>query len=403
MISHKPRLACPAPELDLIGAIVSADWSAGARRQWPPSLFRGIDWAKFAAFAWQHKVRPMAATALREAGWPGVPGEVREALERDARACTLKSIRQLEMQSALGRVAAAAGIRFIAIKGLALSAHLYGDPFIREAYDFDLLVSPEDTDRMKEALRSIGLRPLVEKPPITSRQKAILGRFFHEEKFVHPETGAMVDVHHALTGNPWRIATCLDDLWRRRQYVRIGGGELPIPGDADLIRYLGAHAAAHAWERWKWAGDLMVLYGRAASLDLPDQRRMARNEGWDDLFDCALLITSAITGWDIPADLRGSVDGNANAARIARRALNLSARPLSVHEITGRIREFRLAVFRLRLRKNPRHFAHEIALLLHRPQDWYELRLSDSLIPAYYFLRPLLFIWRRIAGLGRSD
>ena len=143
----------------------------------------------------------------------------------------------------------------------------------------------------------------------------------------------------------------------------------------------------------------MVLYRRTATRDLLEQRRVAQNEGWDDLFDSALLVTSAITGWELPADLSGSCGWNGNAARLARRAVNFSAKPLSVHEITGRIHEFRLAVFRLRLRKSPRYLAHQIASLLHRPKDWYELQLSDSLIPAYYFLRPVLFIWRRVAGL----
>jgi hypothetical protein len=140
---------------------------------------------------------------------------------------------------------------------------------------FDLLVSPGDTERMKDALRLIGLAA----------------------------SGGETADHIPAKGD-------FEDLWRQRQHARAGGGELPIPGDADLIRYLGAHAAAQAWERWKWAGDLMALYQRAATLDLLEQRRVTRNEGWGDLFDCALLITSAITGWELPADLRGTCGWN---------------------------------------------------------------------------------------------
>jgi hypothetical protein len=81
-----------------------------------------------------------------------------------------------------------------------------------------------------------------------------------------------VDVHHALDGNPWRMATCFEDLWRNRQNVRVGRGELAIPGNSDLIQYLGAHAATHGWERWKWIGDLLVLYRQSGNAGLLAQR-----------------------------------------------------------------------------------------------------------------------------------
>ena len=62
------------PELRLIGRILSAGWTSGARRQWTAEIFQQIDWPAFAALVWQHKLRPMAVSALQEAGWPGVPG-----------------------------------------------------------------------------------------------------------------------------------------------------------------------------------------------------------------------------------------------------------------------------------------------------------------------------------------
>ena len=263
------------PELNLIGRLLSADWKPGARRQWTPALFEQIDWPVFATLVWQHKVRPMAVSALQEAGWPGVPAAVRETLQQDAEVCVFGSMRQLKAQSELAQAANSAGIRFIALKGLALSTHLYGDPLIRECFDFDLLVDPGDTRRMKELMLGMGFEPLQPKSQLTPRQAAILDRFFHEEKFVNPASRVIVDVHHALTGNPWRMPTCFEDLWHNRQNVRVGQGDLSIPGNLDLIQYLGAHAASHGWERWKWIGDLLVLYRRAGTANLLAHRRVA--------------------------------------------------------------------------------------------------------------------------------
>jgi hypothetical protein len=306
-------------------------------------------------------------------------------------------MRQLEAQSILAQAAISAGIRFITLKGLALSTHLYRDPIIRESFDFDLLVAPPDTKGMKELLRTMGFQPLQPVQELTARQTAILARFVHEEKFVNPATGVVVDVHHALTSNPWRMATFFEDLWRNRQSIRVGPSELSIPGNASLIRYLGAHAATHAWKRWKWTGDLLALYRQCGTADLLTQRRNAQTAGWAVLFDSSLLVTGAVTGWELPPELRESAGHNRPAVRLARRALDFSTRPASIDELSSPAFAFRLAMFRLLLRKRPRYIAHELANIFHRPLDWHHLRLADPLIPLYYLLRPILLVARVVS------
>lgn len=394
------------PELRLIGQILSANWRPGARRVWTPAQFEHIDWPVFGAFVWQHKLRPMAVAALQEAGWPGVPAAVRESLQRDAEACVLGSMRQLRAQSELTQAAKSAGIRFVALKGLALATHIYGDPLIRESYDLDVMVDPGDARRMKAVMQGMGFEALLPKSPLTPRQTVILDRFVHGEKFIHRASGVIVDVHHALTGNPWRMATRFEDLWRKRQTVCVGQNELAIPGSIDLIQYLGAHGATHAWERWKWIGDLLVLFREAGTADLLAQRRAAQAEGWGVLFDSSLLVTSAVTGWNLPPELRSICERNGAAVRLARRSIRFSSRPATRAEFRGRAYAFRVILFRLRLRRDPRYIAHELAAMFHRPVDWYKLQLSDSLIPVYYLLRPILTayrgFWRWVRGIRRD-
>jgi hypothetical protein len=385
-----------APALRLVGHILNADWKPGAEREWPAVLFQQVDWPTFSALVWQHKLRPMAVAALREAGWPGVPAAVRDSLESDAESCVVKGMQQLAAQRSIAQAASAAGIRFIALKGVALSLYLYRDPLIRESFDFDLVVSPGETREMKALLRGLGFDPLYPKADLTPRQTTILTRYFPEEKFISAASGVVVDVHHALNANPWRMAVPFEELWRNHQTVGVGRSTLPIPGGADLIQYLCAHAATHAWERWKWIGDLRALYRQAGTSALLAQQRAARAEGWADLFGSSLLLTGAVTGWEVPPVLREIAGRNRTAVRLARRALVFSARPATRAELTGRSYKFRQAMFRLRLRKRPRYIAHELAAMFHRQQDWHALRLGDRLIPVYYLLRPILFVRRHL-------
>jgi Uncharacterised nucleotidyltransferase len=100
----------------------------------------------------------------------------------------------------------------------------------------------------------------------------------NEEAFVHVETGVIVDVHHSLSGNPWRTAG-FENLWRGRQSIRVGRAELSIPGDAHLVQYMVCHAATHGWQRGKWVGDLVALYRSLGADALTEQRDAARVDG----------------------------------------------------------------------------------------------------------------------------
>jgi len=142
-----------------------------------------------------------------------------------------------------------------------------------------------------------------------------------------------------------------------------------------------------------------MLYRQSGTANLLAQRRVAHAAGWAGLFDSSLLMTSAVTGWELPPELGEICRRNKDAVRLARRALNFSARPALRTEFRGNAYGFRLVMFRLRLRRNPRYIAHELAAMFHRPFDWYKLQLADPLIPAYYVLRPILLVWR---GLSRS-
>ncbi len=390
-------------EQRLIGRVLAADWSVGARRVWPDSWFEGIAWHKLATLTWRHKLRPMMLAALQEAGWPGVPADVRVGIEQDARQCSLKAILQLDLLRALLAAANAAELRWMALKGLPLSLHLYGDPFIREAFDLDLMTPPADHGPMQRILRECGFRPVTPEDWLTPRQNAILARFQHEDAYVH-DNGLIIELHRALDPNPWRLSIAFEDLWRQRQLVQLGPSQIAIPGNRHLILFLGIHAARHAWERWKWVGDLVVLYRRAGLEELMRQRGGAQANGLLRYFDSALLLAHAITGWPLPEELADLAQCNKPAIRLARRALKVSTRELTPKDVGRHGHKIREMTFVLRLSYHPRYLAHEFLSMVHRRRDWYALRLPDRLIPALLSPAALLLRMQRriIRAVGRA-
>lgn len=381
------------PEQRLFGQILGTDWSAGAKRVWPP-LDESIDWKIVPDLAWQYKMRPMVAAAVHEASW-GVPAQVRESLESSSRECTLKTVRQIAVLNKIMGAAEARGFRFIAMKGLALSACFYGDPFIREAYDLDILVSRPDFKPFVELLSGLGFRSIHSDSPLSNRQEAILACFRHDNKMVHSQTGAVIDVHYRLDYNQYRLNTDFEAIWQERSHTQIGPHSLPIPGPRDLMRFTTIHAARHGWERWKWLGDLAVLFRRASPEELAQDRQAARRDGFLDAFDCSLLLIHSVTGWRLPAGIAEPVRANRRARRFAAQALQFSAPGLKPAEVGQP--ESLGKVSRQLLWNNWRGIAFELLRLMHREHDWRALRLPDYLIPAYYFFRFFGLVERRVA------
>jgi hypothetical protein len=389
------RQAVLTKERQLTGAILAADWQAGAVRTWDPALFRNIDWPELRRLAWQYKLRPMMAAALREAGWPGVSPQERAAVEAAERKCAVKTMWQMRLLAEAAQAAAERGLRFIALKGFTLSLRLYGNPFIREAFDLDLLVPAQDTGRFQDAVLALQCRELYPVSHLSLRQQAILERYHQERKFLHGPSGTMLEVHHRLEPNRFLIGTDFEALWSGRETVSWGGTAVAVLGEEDLVHSLIIHAARHGWERWKWLADLAALAGKADADRLARWRGRAAREGNADIFDSWLLLSRAVLASPLPAQALEAARQNRRASALAARALRLSGQD---HEPSGLLAlsyKIPLKLHRLLLKRSLRAIAYEIGNACHNEEDIYTLRLPDCLLWLYYVLRPISLIWRR--------
>jgi len=386
-------------EWKLVRAILTADWSAQAKHAWDPALFRDIDWTKIPNLAWRCKLRPMMAAALREAGWPGVPADIRTAVEAAEQQCVRKAVWQLKLLATIGAAAERQNIRVIALKGVALSLRLYGDPFIREAFDLDLLVHPGDHVRFQEIVRAQDCAPHAPGPALSPRQMAILQRFHHDTKFIHTPSGVVVECHNALDRNPHLIRTDFEALWRARDKVSLPGAPVAILGEDDLVYSLGIHASRHNWERWKWIADLAVLFRTVDAARLSHWRLRAAQEGNEALFDSWLLLLASTTELDLPEQSLGTAARNRQAMALTKRALRFSARELTPAEIRRQSYLFAGIAGHMLLKRSLRFLAFELAAIWHHDKEWYTLRLPDSFIWLYYVLRPFTYLGRHSKGL----
>ena len=107
-------------------------------------LAAGIaDWEVIVHGARRHGVAPFVLAGLEACG-SKLPAEVVAELRRLNVAGARRSLTQVVEFGRLGRLFAGAGIRLLVLKGVVLSAQLYGVPGLRAPRDIDLLVDPDD-------------------------------------------------------------------------------------------------------------------------------------------------------------------------------------------------------------------------------------------------------------------
>ena len=336
----------------------------------------------------------------------GVEAELRAAHKRQVLGC----MRQLGALRQALECFEEHGEPHLVLKGLPLSARLYGTPFARRAVDVDLLVRAGSFGTCRRMLLDKGFRaqPEYRGTPVRRRWDAITGK---TETLLHGEGAAAVavELHWRLLANPGYIDTTFRLLHERRSATRVGGVMVPTLGVVDEFVYLMCHGVGHNWRRLKWLADAALLL---SAMDEAQYREVAERCGRARI-EAVLESTVAAcrTAFHVhpPAGSR---------SRKGRRRAAVVLRSLPRTWRTGHMPPFWWKVpLRLALKPSARFAGHEFLRALTKPADWRRVDLPDSLFFLYFLLRPLLalgdwttsawrahwpFPWSRVAGWPRG-
>jgi hypothetical protein len=177
--------------------------------------------------------------------------------------CDLKTRAMTDFAQSILATLHDAGIRTMALKGLALGASVYASPGLRTVSDLDILVPGPDIFRAMEALKSMGLKPGDGAP---SRLSDLRGN--HAQVFLparrHQPT---VDLHWHVLASARRDD---DDLpfWSDSVPLRLGKTETR----ALCREHQLAHALIHGvrWTRMphvRWVADVAMILRQPGPLD----------------------------------------------------------------------------------------------------------------------------------------
>jgi len=360
-----------------------------------PDPSDGFDWRRFAELAVHHRVHPIVLRRLK-LGWrTDMPQHVLDRLEAQ---CRNNTLRMLFLSGETGRIACLfrdRNIRVLVLKGPALSLDLYGDLSIRPSGDVDLLVPLADIGEADRLLRSNGY---VKDDYI----RTVLGDWrwrHHHYAFLHPETGAKIELHWRM--HPWPAREpSFDTLWERRRTTMIGGRPVDLPGLEDTFLFLAAHGARHGWSRLRWLLDIDRIVRQPLGWDrvIAESRRLECGH----ICGQALQLAAGLLGTPIPAGAGRAAD-HPRAYGLAEEALFYIGRVINLHSPplppdVARHHSRHL----LHLMTPRQRLMYRLSYLHPYHADAEALPLPKSLHFLYFPLRPVIWAWRKVRVPVRS-
>lgn len=198
------------------------------------------DWTVLLRLAGEQKLLPLVYAAVR--GTPALPPRPKRCAQpRAGRPCGRRRRRPCTRRRFCGsiRPLRAEGLAPVVVKGIVCRA-LYPQPELRPSSDEDLYLTAAEMPHFHAVLLRAGF-------VLTEPERDY--RTAHEARYVHPDTGLVVEGHWALFPTEYAVYAALNvqlpDLMQRAQDWETGGVTLRVPDACDHLIFLLLHAFKH--------------------------------------------------------------------------------------------------------------------------------------------------------------
>jgi len=363
------------------------------------AIEEGVDWPTLVQAARRHRVVAMTLAGLRAHADLPMPPDILAQLRRLDAVNARRALAQAAELARLSAALAAAGVRMIALKGVAMSLQLHGDLATRGVGDIDLLVAPADFPAADAVLVASGYRRFAPNgDPIPGR---VDWEAYRDLGYESPERGQIVELHQHLTANRHRLPQDFARLWNDRGEICLAGVQVAVLPERVLPLYLCVHGAEHCWERLCWLSDMAVLLRRpgAREIILAD----AATVGLGRTMRLALALAGTLLG--DPCETNQDPEDEADVRRFVSRFFAGAASlrrpaPVSLDRLRFEAwRRFELFT----LKAGWRHVWHELRSEFLNPVDRTVIPLPRRLRWLYPLLRPVGWVVRAVRRRGGAQ
>jgi len=310
--------------------------------------------------------------------------------------CLSREIRMENLKATIGLIELVGlfnthNIRYMALKGPALSYELYGDIGIRDYQDVDLWISEMDLFTVKSLLSEMGYHNLDSVDSLTIKQKNSFFKAMHHISF-QSKNGVLFEIHFRLISDDCKsqyLEFPFESFWANRRVIHYNGSEINVMGEQDQLIFLIFHASKHGFFRMKWLIDLYTIFSQTPINWQSLIERMEQMNSRHLLVQSLLLIDDFfdttfeknVSDWIQPTRSEKKIKDLAKAFNLERDVKQFRF----CHK-----NYFRFIRYKLRMIKGLRYRLNYL-LFLFRPQnkDFQKVKINDKWFALYYLYRPI--------------
>jgi hypothetical protein len=248
--------------------------------------------------------------------WDAVPASVRLELEGFCKSNAQKNLLLAAELLRLLRSFNENEVPVVAFKGPLLAEAVYGDLFLREFRDLDLLIRVQDLTKAEDTLLANGYTAQF---PDRDYRTAFLS-YFGQYAFRRGQSDLWVDLHWQFSGDGVVFPLRAAEVWPRLIEETIAGRTVPSLARDDQALFLAAHGTKEGWRNLLWLCDFAEFLRRYQDLDwIALLERAARSHSSRQLL-LAVDLAATMLDAPAPAELFQKARNSSAVQSLARRA-----------------------------------------------------------------------------------
>ena len=363
---------------------------------------RMIDWEKFLYLADRHRVIPWVDKASERLRESGAPEEVIKRLAHATRANTARMMRLMGELIRILDLFKSAGIAALPLKGPALALWLHGNLQLRPGARLRHLGSPRRCgpgpgSPYSGRVQFCWQHGFIHSVP-KAKKRRIYKRHRNQCELIHDQRKINVEIHWSLSLRLYPVN--LKSFQGKIESAHLADHRIPFLHRDQLLLFLAAHGAHHAWRRLIWLVDFAHLFRHYSEEQMGARREDAAKVDVHRCLEQGVVISNLVFGTRMPSTITEVLKRKAATFFLTRHALDqIRAEEGS---LAGGLPTARNGAYTLRLRRSMRCKILTARTFLHSADNLFEVRLPDSLTGLYFFLRPLL-LFETILAATQSE
>ena len=350
-------------------------------KQW---LAKPFNWDQLIMLSERHRLLPMLYRNIKEIS-SSVPVEIPQILKDKFQYQTQHVMKLASEGIRLSCKLNQEGVSNILLKGPFLSEQLYGDATLRPSRDIDILVLPENIERVDEIILSEGYRMVYPDFTLSRKQRNYYQKNKNQYAYRNPDNGCLVELHWRLFSQRNLFPITTEKVFAESQEQVMAGNQIRVLSTNHCLEYLCLHGSLHQWFRLLWLRDIAQMLADE-NLNLNEALLQAKKNCNERPIEQAAYLSNLFFGTNIPINLKSkktlnSIASHAETAIISDEGLTLS----------HKINRLRIPIYKMKIKPGIAYKLSCWSILQPNFNDWKLVKLPDSIFFLYFPLRP--FIW----------